>query len=94
MFHALDISTKRLELTDVILVTSIDVIDLVNLRLTFGHNAGMESLRAVIKACVSFGVKYLTVYAFSTENWGRPQDEVAGLEKPISDSVRASRKTC
>ena len=47
----------------------------------FGHNAGMESLRAVIKACVSFGVKYLTVYAFSTENWGRPQDEVAGLEK-------------
>jgi len=47
----------------------------------FGHNAGMESLRAVIKACVSFGVKYLTVYAFSTENWGRPQDEVSGLEK-------------
>ena len=47
----------------------------------FGHNAGMESLRSVIKACVSFGVKYLTVYAFSTENWGRPQDEVAGLEK-------------
>lgn len=47
----------------------------------FGHKAGMESLRAVIKACVSFGVKYLTVYAFSTENWGRPQDEVSGLEK-------------
>ena len=47
----------------------------------FGHNAGMESLRSVIKACVSFGVKYLTVYAFSTENWGRPQDEVSGLEK-------------
>ena len=47
----------------------------------FGHRAGMESLRAVIKACVEFGVKYLTVYAFSTENWGRPQDEVSGLEK-------------
>ena len=47
----------------------------------FGHKAGMESLRAVIKGCVSFGVKYLTVYAFSTENWGRPQEEVSGLEK-------------
>lgn len=47
----------------------------------FGHRAGMESLRAVIKACVEFGIKYLTVYAFSTENWGRPQDEVSGLEK-------------
>lgn len=47
----------------------------------FGHRAGMESLRAVIKACVEFNVKYLTVYAFSTENWGRPQDEVSGLEK-------------
>ena len=46
-----------------------------------GHRAGMESLRAVIKACVEFGVGYLTVYAFSTENWGRPADEVSGLEK-------------
>ena len=47
----------------------------------FGHRAGVENLRAVIKACVEFGVKYLTIYAFSTENWGRPQDEVKGLEK-------------
>ncbi len=47
----------------------------------FGHRAGVENLRAVIKACVEFGVKYLTIYAFSTENWGRPQDEVLGLEK-------------
>ena len=47
----------------------------------FGHRAGVENLRAVIKACVEFGVKYLTIYAFSTENWGRPRDEVSGLEK-------------
>ncbi len=47
----------------------------------FGHRAGVENLRTVIKACVEFGVKYLTIYAFSTENWGRPQDEVLGLEK-------------
>jgi undecaprenyl diphosphate synthase len=44
-----------------------------------GHRAGTENLRQIIKASVEFGVKYLTLYAFSTENWGRPQDEVHGL---------------
>ncbi len=34
-----------------------------------GHKAGTENLRRIIKACVEFGVKYLTIYAFSTENW-------------------------
>jgi undecaprenyl diphosphate synthase len=45
----------------------------------FGHRAGAESLRAVLRACRDQGVEYLTVYAFSTENWVRPKDEVAGL---------------
>ena len=45
----------------------------------FGHRAGAESLRAVLRACRDQGVEYLTVYAFSTENWVRPQDEVSGL---------------
>lgn len=44
-----------------------------------GHRAGTENLRHIIEACVEFGVKYLTIYAFSTENWGRPEDEVSGL---------------
>jgi len=44
-----------------------------------GHRAGTENLRRIIEACVEFGVKYLTIYAFSTENWGRPQNEVQGL---------------
>jgi undecaprenyl diphosphate synthase len=44
-----------------------------------GHRAGTENLRRIIQACVEFGVKYLTIYAFSTENWGRPEDEVSGL---------------
>ncbi len=44
-----------------------------------GHRAGTENLRRVIRACVEFNVKYLTIYAFSTENWGRPQEEVDGL---------------
>jgi len=44
-----------------------------------GHRAGTDNLRRIIEACVEFGVKYLTIYAFSTENWGRPEDEVSGL---------------
>ncbi|MEX1248016.1 MAG: isoprenyl transferase [Anaerolineales bacterium] len=44
-----------------------------------GHRAGTENLRRIIEACVEIGVKYLTIYAFSTENWGRPEEEVSGL---------------
>ena len=44
-----------------------------------GHRAGTENLRQIIRASVDFGVKYLTLYAFSTENWGRPKEEVNGL---------------
>lgn len=44
-----------------------------------GHRAGVENLRRVIDACVEFGIKILTIYAFSTENWGRPETEVKGL---------------
>ncbi len=44
-----------------------------------GHRAGTENLRRILRAAVEFGVRILTIYAFSTENWGRPQDEVEGL---------------
>ncbi|MCD6355753.1 MAG: isoprenyl transferase [Anaerolineaceae bacterium] len=50
-----------------------------------GHRAGTENLRNIIKACVEFGIKYLTIYAFSTENWKRPQDEVNGLMAILAD---------
>jgi len=50
-----------------------------------GHRAGTENLRAIIRACAEFGVKYLTVYAFSTENWKRPKDEVDGLMSILAD---------
>ncbi len=52
-----------------------------------GHRAGTENLRRVIRACVDFGIKYLTIYAFSTENWGRPDDEVQGLMKIIEEVI-------
>ncbi len=41
-----------------------------------GHRAGMDSLRSAVKLCLKLGIKILTVYAFSTENWKRPQEEV------------------
>ncbi len=44
-----------------------------------GHRAGTENLRRILRACVKHGVKILTLYAFSTENWGRPAEEVRGL---------------
>lgn len=50
-----------------------------------GHRAGTENLRRIIEACVEFGIKYLTIYAFSTENWGRPMDEVEGLMNIFDD---------
>ncbi len=44
-----------------------------------GHRAGTENLRRILRACVEFGIKTLTIWAFSTENWRRPQEEVRGL---------------
>ncbi len=45
----------------------------------FGHHAGAKRVREVVEACPDFGVEYLTIFAFSTENWKRTQVEVAGL---------------
>lgn len=52
-----------------------------------GHKAGTENLRRVIRSTVEFGVKYLTIYAFSTENWGRPPEEVQGLMIILQDVI-------
>ncbi len=47
----------------------------------FGHHAGAKRVREIVEACPDLGVKYLTIFAFSTENWQRTQSEVAGLMK-------------
>ena len=52
-----------------------------------GHKAGTENLRRIIRSTVEFGVKYLTIYAFSTENWGRPPEEVQGLMFILQDVI-------
>jgi undecaprenyl diphosphate synthase len=52
-----------------------------------GHRAGVENMRPVIEASVEFGIRYLTVYAFSTENWNRPEEEVQGLMSILEDVI-------
>lgn len=49
----------------------------------FGHNAGMQSMKDIVIAASNMGIKYLTVYAFSTENWKRSTEEVSGIFKLI-----------
>jgi undecaprenyl diphosphate synthase len=53
-----------------------------------GHRAGVENLRRVLEACVHFGIRILTIYAFSTENWSRPRSEVNVLLHLLAQALR------
>jgi undecaprenyl diphosphate synthase len=53
----------------------------------FGHASGVESVRSTIKSAREFGVEYLTLYAFSTENWNRPKEEVDALMDLLVQSI-------
>ena len=53
-----------------------------------GHKAGTENIRAVLQAATEFGIKVLTIYAFSTENWNRPSDEVSGLMNLVGEVIK------
>ena len=53
-----------------------------------GHEAGSETVRCVLNYCRDAGVRYLTLYAFSTENWTRPQEEVSGLMSLLGAFIR------
>ncbi len=53
----------------------------------YGHFQGVESVRNIVEGCASIGIQYLTLYAFSTENWDRPQQEVDGLMALLVDTI-------
>lgn len=55
---------------------------------TIGHRAGVETIRNIVKASSKIGIKYLTLYAFSTENWKRPKDEVSTLMSLLVEFLR------
>jgi undecaprenyl diphosphate synthase len=54
----------------------------------FGHYQGVESVRDIVEGCAELGIGYLTLYAFSTENWDRPQYEVIGLMELLVTTIR------
>lgn len=59
----------------------------------FGHFHGVESVRNIVEGCAELGVEYLTLYAFSTENWDRPENEVNGLMALLVDTIRKEVET-
>ena len=59
----------------------------------FGHYHGVESVRDIVEGCAELGIKYLTLYAFSTENWHRPEDEVTGLMELLVQTIRKETET-
>ncbi len=54
---------------------------------SYGHQAGVETVRRITSECTRLGVKYLTLYTFSTENWNRPSDEIAALMGLVLSSL-------
>lgn len=54
----------------------------------YGHFHGVESVRNIVEGCAELNIEYLTLYAFSTENWDRPQPEVAGLMGLLVETIR------
>lgn len=63
-----------------------------NLPTTFGHKQGSENVRKIAESCIEIGVKNLTIYAFSSENWNRPQDEVDYLMKLLDNYLEKETK--
>lgn len=59
----------------------------------FGHTNAIKAVREVTEGCAELGVKFLTLYAFSTENWSRPQEEVNGLMELLVATIRKEIKT-
>lgn len=60
---------------------------------TYGHTVGAKNVETICKACHDRGVKYLTLYAFSTENWSRPDDEVNALMNLLDDYMKTCLRT-
>lgn len=59
----------------------------------YGHFHGVESVRNIVEGCAELGIGYLTLYAFSTENWDRPEYEVTGLMELLVDTIRKETET-
>jgi len=63
-----------------------------NFPLSYGHKKGVDNIEKIVDAAIEFGVKYLTIYAFSSENWDRPSDEVSYLMKLLNEYLDKEAK--
>jgi len=63
-----------------------------NLPRAYGHRAGVRAVRRIIEACLDLGIKYLTLYTFSTENWSRPRKEIDSLMRLFSKTIKKEVK--
>ena len=59
----------------------------------FGHRNAVEAVRDITEGCGELGIKYLTLYAFSTENWNRPKAEIDGLMELLVNTLKQEIKT-
>src|ERR1044071_7883222 len=59
----------------------------------YGHHEGVLSVREIVNGCAELGIQYLTLYAFSTENWNRPKEEVNALMELLVHTISAEKKT-
>lgn len=95
--------TKKLTAEDIVNSTNLQHIAIImdgnrrwakerNLPSAMGHKKGVDALKAAVKACHKFGIKYLTVYAFSTENWNRKPEEVAFLMELLANTIKNELK--
>ena len=92
-------TTQTLSINEIVKTTNLEHIAIImdgnrrwakdrNLPSAMGHKKGVDSLKNVLKACHKFGVKYLTVYAFSTENWNRKPEEVEFLMDLLAHTIK------
>lgn len=95
--------TKDKEITDIVKAANLQHIAIImdgnrrwakekNLPSAFGHKKGVDALKAAMRVCDDFGVKYLTVYAFSTENWNRKKEEVDFLMNLLGETIKNELK--
>lgn len=96
-------SLEKIQIADIVKKTNLQHIAIImdgnrrwaekrNLPSAVGHKKGVDSLKTALKSCHKFGIKYLTVYAFSTENWNRKQDEVDFLMDLLAQTIKNELK--
>lgn len=103
MIKTLDKTTENGQIAEIVKKTNMQHIAVImdgnrrwakgkNLPSAVGHKKGVDSLKTALKSCHKFGIKYLTVYAFSTENWNRKQEEVDFLMELLALTIKNELK--